>query len=285
MKTETIRITPRQAKAMLASNTSNRKPNPNRIKYYANLMKNGKWHLTHQGIAIAADGTIVDGQHRLMAVLDSGKSVMFNVSWGVEKEAQKYIDVGYRRTTSNVFQMHGVADASAHAAGIGKYFKMSLSKTGADSFSANSRNVENALTHDDYLQFYSKNENVLIEANRLSQRAYATYKFYSKSALYGFILFCANDKKHPLWMIESFFDELYMRKPYSERATGLLKLLFKTLVNDATGNKSLKNEVKGALLIKTYNAYLMNKGGKMLRYSPGANEEFPKIIDVSQIEI
>lgn len=66
-------------------------------------MREGHWDTTHQGIAIATDGTLVDGQHRLMAVVESGVTVRMNVTFNAPKS--QHIDSGNCRSMANRVQM------------------------------------------------------------------------------------------------------------------------------------------------------------------------------------
>lgn len=66
-------------------------------------IKEGHWDSTHQGIAIASDGTLIDGQHRLLAIVEAGKSVKMNVTFNATKSS--HIDSGTIRTMSNRLQM------------------------------------------------------------------------------------------------------------------------------------------------------------------------------------
>jgi hypothetical protein len=88
-------VTPAIAEAWLASNyRENRKLRPPRIEEYALAMRNGEWKLTSQGIAISEDGELLDGQHRLNAVVQSGCSVWMWVFFGVASSAYLVIDNG-----------------------------------------------------------------------------------------------------------------------------------------------------------------------------------------------
>jgi len=101
MKTEEQLITPELAKEYLTRNTRNRKLRKGIVEQYAREMRCGKWLLTHQGIAFNCDGTLLDGQHRLEAVILSGASVWMNVSRGVASESQIAMDDHAKRTAAN----------------------------------------------------------------------------------------------------------------------------------------------------------------------------------------
>lgn len=63
-------VSPSQAKKWLEQNKANRSVNKAKVKQMARDIKEGHWDSTHQGIAIASDGTLIDGQHRLLAIVE-----------------------------------------------------------------------------------------------------------------------------------------------------------------------------------------------------------------------
>jgi hypothetical protein len=105
MKTEVMDVSPALAKAWLTLNTNNRQPSHYRIKAYAEDMRKGDWKLTHQGIAISVDNIISDGQHRLMAIVESGVTVKMLVTTQMPKESIVAIDQGFSRTVVNALHM------------------------------------------------------------------------------------------------------------------------------------------------------------------------------------
>lgn len=79
-----VLITPQIAKQMLMDNIGNRPLRRNHINRLAASMKRGDWRLTHQGVAYASDGRLIDGQHRLHAVIEANTPVMMMVTFGVD---------------------------------------------------------------------------------------------------------------------------------------------------------------------------------------------------------
>lgn len=98
MKTASFEvITPQIAQRYLEKNTSNRELRPAVVRRYANAMLNGLWEETHQGIAFNKEGVLIDGQHRLSAIVMSGVTQKFLVARGVEHKASIAIDVHAKR--------------------------------------------------------------------------------------------------------------------------------------------------------------------------------------------
>lgn len=112
MDTKVINITPEMAANWLTMNTNNRKKDNNRINTYARAILAGRWVLTHQGIAFDEAGNLIDGQHRLEAIVKAGIPVEMNVTFGVKREEGEIleIDTGRVRTYNNIMQMSGQND-------------------------------------------------------------------------------------------------------------------------------------------------------------------------------
>jgi len=105
MKTEIRTITPEESAILLEGNTGNRPVRATRVNMLAEAIARGEWMLTHQGIAIADNGRILDGQHRLLAIVKSGIPVRMAVTTGVDEAAFSAIDVHDKRTNADALQM------------------------------------------------------------------------------------------------------------------------------------------------------------------------------------
>lgn len=97
-QTSVVSVTPKIAQMYLLKNSKNRKIRKSVVSSFVGIIKRGEWKLTHQGIAISEDGFLLDGQHRLHAVIESGTPVLMNVSTGVDSSTFEAIDGGIKRT-------------------------------------------------------------------------------------------------------------------------------------------------------------------------------------------
>ena len=91
-------ITPEIAKKYLASNITNRRLRKDRVNAIARDIKNGNWKETHQGIAFDTNGDLIDGQHRLAAIVEADVGVYIDVARGLPYEIGSVIDTGSART-------------------------------------------------------------------------------------------------------------------------------------------------------------------------------------------
>ena len=112
MKFEVKYISPEVAEKMLATNPNNRKINHNRVVSLANQMRLGKWQLNGESIIVSDTGKLLDGQHRLWAILDYGAPVQMCVASGVPDDSFQTIDTGRPRSSSDIAGMLGIANAN-----------------------------------------------------------------------------------------------------------------------------------------------------------------------------
>jgi len=110
LKTITMLVTPAIAKEWLTKNKSNRKVKVNKVNQYKRDMQNGNWPVTHQGIGFFEDGNLADGQHRLLAIVESGISVYMQVSFGMNRSAAWVIDPPTGRRDEDRIKIGGLSD-------------------------------------------------------------------------------------------------------------------------------------------------------------------------------
>jgi hypothetical protein len=120
---ELQQVGPEEAKALLSMNTHNRGVNRRAVNEYALAMTRGDWKFDASPIRLADDGLLLDGQHRLEAVIESGTTQPMLVVMGVEKEAQKVMDTGRKRSFANVLTLEGEKDTTGLAAVILMHYR------------------------------------------------------------------------------------------------------------------------------------------------------------------
>jgi len=101
-----VEVTPEMAQDWLDMRNPNNNRNLSRLVAgrYAEAMRRGEWALTHQGIAFDTDGWLLDGQHRLQAVANSGVVVSLWVFPDVPRDTFDTLDVGRRRLANHLLK-------------------------------------------------------------------------------------------------------------------------------------------------------------------------------------
>jgi hypothetical protein len=109
-------ITPERASQILEKNVHNRSVNNRAVARLAAAIRAGEWRFNAQPIQLTADGTVLDGQHRLMACIAAGVAIECLVVWDALPETQETMDMGKARTVSDIFKLRGYNNHHAVAA-------------------------------------------------------------------------------------------------------------------------------------------------------------------------
>jgi hypothetical protein len=102
-------ITPQLAKLYLQKNTkNNRKVTKKTVGNYAADMSSGNWRLSPDCIAFDEHDQLINGQHRMEAVISCGKPVKFAVLRKFPKDSMQCFDIGKRRQMHERLTISGI---------------------------------------------------------------------------------------------------------------------------------------------------------------------------------
>lgn len=108
-------ITPELATKWLEGNTHNRGVSDKYVSTLAADMRAGRWQQSHQGIAFDEEDVLIDGQHRLFAVIEAETPVLMQVTTGLPLATQLVVDSGKSRSVLDVMKINDVAMADLTA--------------------------------------------------------------------------------------------------------------------------------------------------------------------------
>ena len=100
-----VTVTPELAREWLKHNNFNRPLKPRLVDKYARQILEGHWQRNHQGVAFDGNGILIDGQHRLYAVIKTGQSVRMLVFLNETQMAHESIDNGKIRSLLDVVRL------------------------------------------------------------------------------------------------------------------------------------------------------------------------------------
>jgi len=107
MATKKMMLTPKMANKMLLKNTKNRKMKKAYVTKLSNTILRGEWKHNHQPIIFDKDGKLADGQHRLAAIIKSGKSCACTVVTNASNSILSTLDVGIVRNNGDFLSING----------------------------------------------------------------------------------------------------------------------------------------------------------------------------------
>ena len=107
-KFEVMDITPDMAKKILAHRNKNNRPiRYTHLEKLSDAIEKDEWKVTNQGIAFDHDGNLIDGQHRLAAILQTRKTVKMMVATNMDKGIFDVVDTGSKRSTGDALDILG----------------------------------------------------------------------------------------------------------------------------------------------------------------------------------
>jgi hypothetical protein len=168
MRAEVKTITPEQAKSWLESNINNRPVRKQKVRSYVRSIVNGNFHATNLGIGFFEDGSLADGQHRLMAIAEAGIPVEALVVYGLKREVSPHIDTGSNRTGADVLIMfRGVDSKDAKALSGACKMLLNFHKGGQWANTGSGRTGDGGMGSVDnevLLEFFDRHEEQLLES-------------------------------------------------------------------------------------------------------------------------
>lgn len=248
---ETITVTPAMAEKWLGHNLHNRNVRPRVVAAYARAMQRGEWMLTGEAVKFAHNGDLIDGQHRLYAIVESQTSVKLLVVKGLLTEAQDVLDTGCARTAGDQLGLHGHASPQLLAA-TAKI--VVLYETGRFYVDAHRKSV----SHREIIDRVSGDQLLAWSCNRARGVARDAYLRPSVAAAVIYELMKVDDEK-----AEQFFDRLAdgVELPAGSAIIALRSRL-RTIKDERT---AVSNEEMFSLVVRTWNHW---RSGRKLATLP-----------------
>lgn len=273
METKFELITPEIAKKMLKQNLiNNRIIDWPTIREYARQMMNGIWYEhTGESIKITENGTLVDGQHRLLALIEANVSLRFKVDYGVPEIAFKYIDSGKRRSAGDKFHCAGILNSRNMASGIIRYLVLKANRTIGNKGINVKTSKRNGYSFTELLDVYNQQPKIWDAALNMASNWYSkSGRLLKATEFLAFYMFLRDISEDDAFVFMEKFGEginLSNNDP--------IKLLREKLTNAKLNpTMVLTGYVKTALIVKTWNYFRTNESIKVLRFSPDI-DNFP----------
>lgn len=260
------RVTPTTARHWLDGKRANRRVTEGKVESYAADMKEGRWRQNGVPIVFNEDGALMDGQHRLLAVIEYGKPIELVVARGVADEAMVTFDVGIARRLKDFLQLRGEQYAEVLAAMVntlaryeeyGTFQRINLS--------------QRSLTIQQALEYFDENAERLRYAAMVGESVKRHTPMSGAMAGTLYVLFAALDEADA----DDFMDKLASGARLE--ATDPVYLLRRRLIDNRGNRDKLGQHVIAALAIKAWNAYRAGRPMSTLSWRPGGKtpEAFP----------
>lgn len=268
-------VSPEIAAEWLKRNTRNRSAKRSKFRIAADL-RAGRWAITGASISFAEDGTLLDGQNRLEAVVEAGVGIWTFVVRGLEYEAQDCMDTGDTRRLADQLGIHGEKNANAVASTL-------RNRENVRRWIAGVKGSLRDYTIARGLEDLAEAEHLAHIATRAGTIGGRTPAKIPTSILGGVWAVLAETPDIDPDDVELFFDQFHAYNVGGEVPTDPydpIWVLRESLVNkraNSTRGQGLPMDWVAAMVIKAWNLYSAEATVKLLKWNPtGQNpEKFP----------
>lgn len=267
MSTPTVAVEiigPKEARYLLRTNLHNRNVSEARVESLARDMRAGDWVMNGETIKVSESDTLIDGQHRLRAVVVADVPIAMLVVRGLPDSSQETVDLGAPRMLKNILQLRGMSNASGLASSariiwMMERFNEPYRKHVVPSF----RELETVI-----LSNPSLSESVLVGAR--ASRSVVRYAPSVASALH-FLM-----SKKDAMLASEFWDAIINGEVDQKEPVWLLR---ETLLRDLRSAHRSSIEHRAAIAVKAWNATRAGAQIQVLlwRRAGVASEDFPKV--------
>lgn len=241
----------------LTSNTHNRPLRKDAVQKLAEDMRNGRWMDNGETIKFSAEGVLLDGQHRLMAIVESDVRLPLLVVRGLDEAAQATIDIGAVRTTGNILALNGIPNGNKIAAlarVIIRYRETPSLVWSASSDPTKATIVEFSLEHSELL-------------GMAAAEAHRARSMMSCNALgYGALAFLVHEDSRHVKRWEAWHEGVITGVNLEKGDARLSFRNYHQRRPSHTGG-GWNSQQQVAIAIKAWNAFVSNKPAQVLRYS------------------
>lgn len=120
-RTEVVLLDSDFAELLLEKNRSNRKLRLPTVEKYARLMAEGHWILNNDAIVVSYTDELLNGQHRLRAVVKSGRAVPMLILWNADPAAFEMMDRALPRSVGDALAQLGHVNTATLASALRVY--------------------------------------------------------------------------------------------------------------------------------------------------------------------
>ena len=252
-----VLVTPELAKILLGGNLKNRPKSNRNFKRLCSQLRAGKWKVNGAAISFSRNWLLLDGQHRLFAIVETGIPALCIIGFGFDPAVFATLDQGAKRTNADNLSIAGFASTRLLAGAIGVYQAV---KNGVIV-----NNTARAIEPEECVRLAQ--ETPLLQAAVKKARDYHRRgaRFVSDALIGGLM---ARGMEIDKRTTTRFFDYLLNDNCKGIRPTSIQKLRTQLLRDYMDKSRSTNASFTAAVIIKVWNAYRQGQSLRSLKYTP-----------------
>lgn len=264
-------INSEDARALLETNTDNRKLKKAKVDEYRRAIERGDFTFNGDAIRISDGRVMLDGQHRLEALAATDATITVLLVEGLPAEARDTIDIGAARTAANLLEFGGGEGGKVLNA-------VNMAALGRAALILEAESMPSKL---EVAHFVKLHEDELAVAYRHGARVVEGSPLKGGTTPYALAAWLIGKVEKDEEIVQAFFDRL---------ATGeglfygdpILALRNRLIANppDTSGGSRHRYLKNSALFIRAWNAWAVGKDLTYLR-TWGEGQKFPEVLEVT----
>lgn len=259
VKSSVVYLDPTLARSLYDANLENqRRVSRANLKKVEDSIKAGLFALNGESIIQSASGRLLNGQHRVLAVINTGIGIWTVLVTNVPDEYFHTIDCGKARSFADVCEISGDTDArnvSTTVARLAEYYTDTRSVGAMQAIPHARLHQVKEMCGDLSASIYA-----VSAAGNVMGRSRTAWMYHIVSV-------------HSKERADQFFHALATGEALS--STSPVYLLRERMLRDKGSKAKLPNREALALLVKAWNAFLEDRTLKVLRWTDG--EPFPEL--------
>lgn len=273
-----MNVTPGVAKVWLdEANVKNRRLRQKHVAALVSDLAGGAWRLSPDAVAFDVTGRLINGQHRLTAIVETGIAADCIVLLNAPVDTYDITDDGLKRTLSDRLTRDGHGDVAALAAVVAAVYAWEIA-----GWPTTSSGLIYPPTKTDYLDRLERDEELFVVANRVGSRTASAVGLPRAwwATAYFMIVTTAGQR-----VADEFIERIITeRSPFGWPLPGDHPCIAirKTIDRDYRASRPTirtNRKLALALIVKAFNAFAEDRPVKLLKFRvSGENaEEFPEI--------
>lgn len=254
---KSVMVTPEYASELLKFNTNNRPLRNSVVEKYAKKMRNREWVLSNDAITISKGNVLLNGQHRLSAVVQSGTTCPFLILYGADESAYDIMDKPVVRSMGDALSHRGQLNSRNQASTLTALAGLLYDYSNKES-SKRFHSRTGDFTEKELLSIYDMYGEKISHYTAFVQNAYMKgYQIVSISALAALCVFLEEVLYHPEEKIKLFVNMLITDKVPNEHVT--VRCAKSRLIQFKMGHKAINREESIRYMYYAWNAFVLNK--------------------------
>lgn len=254
-------VTPEWAKfALGTANAGNRNLRPRVVTRIAEDIRNGDWQVNGETIKFTDDFHLVDGQHRLAAIVEADTAVQAAIAFGVPADHQVTVDTGAARVLGDVLKLRGETNCNTLASAARLGYLLDTEGVAASAVSPSNQQVIRWLDENSSIKEFSTGRSYSSNPRAWTAKA---PKSKVMALDYLFSRDCDPILSEAFWMsvLQGEGEDMYEGNPAFTLRRHLLHA-------GQSRRRSLPAQLLVAIIIKAWAAYQAGETVKILRWVP-----------------